>query len=313
MSTTNHTRHIDEKQVVGTSFIVSISDVLLNFLVAFFSGSTVMLAQALQGLSDMTTAGILFVGVKRSKKAKDTSHPLGYGREIFFWSLIAAMIMFIGTGGFSFYIGLQQLQNPHPLEYGGVAIAMLVFGFSTNLYSFTRSAKRLNQIEGETSWWRRVLHSGMVETKTTFTVDLMGTIAAIFGLVAFGTYILTGDGRFDGAGAMLIGLSTMIASILIMVDAHGLIVGRAVSPATMKRIKKAVLEVEQVNQVVDLYAIYIGSDRLLVIIEVHLKKYLSTKKIEEISDEIKSRVHQTVPAALRVQVEVETPDEDESK
>lgn len=303
-------KHLDESQVVGVSLAVSVSDVTLNLLVSLLTGSAVMLAQALQGLSDMTTAGILYLGVKRSKREIDNAHPLGYGREIFFWSMIAAIIMFIGTGGLSFYFGWQQFKNPSPIDYGGVAILMLAFGMTTNFYAFSRSVKRLNQIEGESSWWNRILQSGMVETKATFTVDFMGTLAAMFGLVAIIAYLITGNPSYDGLGAMIIGISTMVAAILIMVDVHGLIVGRAVTPDTNKKITKTALKVEGVEAVVDLYSLYIGSDRLLIILEVHLADHLSTKKIEKIIDEIKKRVHDSIPAAHRVQIEVETPDDE---
>ena len=301
---------LDESQVVGTSFVVSVSDVTLNFIVSLLTGSIVMLSQALQGLSDMTTAGILYLGVRRSKRAHDTAHPLGYGREIFFWALIAAITMFMGTGLLSLYFGLQQLREPEPLELSGLALAMLSFGLVTNLFAFSRSVKRLNQIDSPTSWWHRIANSGMVETKTTFTVDLMGTLAALFGFVAMSAYIVSGDARLDGIGAMVIGISTMAAAIFIITDVHGLIVGRAVSPEIAERITDAALSVNEVNQVVDLYTLYIGSDRLLVIVEVNLLDGLSTRKIERIMDEVKKRIHEAVPAAHRIQVEVESQEEE---
>lgn len=303
-------KRLSESQVVGTSLLVSTFDVSLNFIVSLLTGSTVILAQALQGLSDLITAGILFMGTKRSRRDGDTRHPLGYGREIFFWTLIAAIVMFIGTGGLSFYFGYRQFREPQPLEDIGIAFIMLILGFSMNLYAFSRSVLRLNQNEGKDTWWRRMLRSGMIETKTTFTVDLMGTVGALFGLFSLIAYAFSGDPRFDGIGAMIIGVSTMCAAILIVVDSHGLIVGRAVSEEVTQKIARAAKRIEEVEDVIDLYTLYIGSDRLLVVIEVHLAENLGTNQIEQVMDEIKRRIRAAVPMVHRVQVEVETPDDE---
>ncbi len=298
---------LSDKSVVSTSFIVSVSDVVLNLAVAFFTGSAVMLAQALQGLSDVTTAGVLYYGTRRSHRQADKKHPLGYGREIFFWALVSAFVMFLGTGVLSFYFGYRQFTNPHGIELVGLAAVMLIFGLTTNVYAFSRSVMRLNQNEGKESWWRRAFQSGMVETKITFVIDMMGSVAALFGLVAIIIVIITSNARFDGIGAMVVGFSTMIASLLIMVDVHALIIGRSISPELAEQIVRTATAHPRVNTVEDLYALYIGSDKLLVVIEVHLKDALTTDEIEEVTDEIKLRLQEEFPQIRRVQVEVEAP------
>ena len=123
---------VSDVRVVLTSFVVSIFDVALNLLVALVTGSTVMLSQALQGLSDLITGGILFMGVKRSKRQSDNKFQFGYGREIFFWVLIAGIVMFGGTGLVSVLLGYNQIVKPEEIENIWLAIAMLVVGFSTN-------------------------------------------------------------------------------------------------------------------------------------------------------------------------------------
>ncbi|MGH7196405.1 MAG: cation diffusion facilitator family transporter [Candidatus Saccharimonadales bacterium] len=299
---------VSDSRVVGTSFLVSISDVLLNLLVALFTGSVVILSQVLQGLSDLLTAGILYVGVSRSKRAEDVLHQFGYGREIFFWVIIAAIFMFFGTGGLSVYFGWGQLQNPQPVENIYLALLMLLFGTTTNAYSFWQSVKRLSQTEGSQSWWRRLWYSSMVEAKATFLIDLLGTLAAVFGLIALSLLVLTGDTRFDGIGAIVIGISMMTSAILLINDAHGLIVGRAVPLRVAERITNAALSVQGVRAVLDLRTMYAGSTRLLVILEVHLVDELTTDDIERLTDQIKEAVRSEVPHVHRVQVEVETPD-----
>lgn len=304
----SHSAHLSDKKVVITSLLVSLSDVVLNLVVALLTGSVVMLSQSLQGLSDLVTAIILLFGVSRSARSHDKRHQFGYGREIFFWVLIAGMFMFIGTGVISIAIGYNQLKDPSGIENIGLAIVMLMFGFTTNAYSFSRSVRRLNQTIGTEKWWKRFMHSGMVETKATFLIDFLGTITALFGLVAIGAYILTGNERFDGIGSIAIGLGMMIGSFILIRDVKGLIIGRSVSDSIAEHINQSAIKVDGVQSVLDLRTMYLGSSKLLVLIEVHLADNLSTDEIEVITDKIKDVIIQDVPHAYHVQVEVETPD-----
>lgn len=300
-----------DRQVVATSLAVSTSDVLLNFIVGFITGSQTMIAQALQGTSDLVTGSVLFVGVKRSDKKPDAKHPLGYGREVFFWVLVAGMFMFTGTGLLSFYFGYQQIVDPGEIETVGLAFAMLTFGFITNAYAFTRSLKRLhNSGKGKAAWKRQLLGSSLVETKATFTLDFLGSVSALFGLLALGMYVLTGDARFDGFGGLLVGVSMMVAAVALISDVKGLIVGRTAPPVTIAKITEIATKQKYVLEVLDLRTIFMGSSRMMILLEVHLDDHLATDDIEKVLDRIKDAIRKEIPSAYHIQVEVETPDEE---
>ena len=125
-------RKISDLRVVATSLAVSVSDVVLNLVIAIITGSTVMLSQALQGMSDLITGFVLFIGVRRSRRKASQRYQFGYGREVFFWVLIAGIVMFLGTGSASVYFGVNQVINPTSIEHVPIAFAMLIFGFITN-------------------------------------------------------------------------------------------------------------------------------------------------------------------------------------
>jgi cation diffusion facilitator family transporter len=301
-------KRLSDVRVVTTSLVVSFSDVVLNLLVAFMTGSAVMLAQALQGMSDLITGGLLLLGVKRSRRAADVDYQFGYGREIFFWVLMAGLLMFLGTGGLSLYFGYQQLVRPGVITNVYMAVAMLTFGLISNAYAFSLSVRRLRQAHRGAKWWRQLRRSSIVETKATLMVDLLGTTAAVLGFVSISVFLLTGNERFDGVGSILIGLMMMVASTILIWDVRDLIVGRAVGPGIAHDIMRAAKSVDGVNDVLDLRTMYLGSNKLLVIIEVHVQDDLNTDEIEKVTDRVKQLVHDTVPEANQVQVEVETPD-----
>ncbi|HMQ09581.1 MAG TPA: cation diffusion facilitator family transporter [Candidatus Nanoperiomorbaceae bacterium] len=299
---------VSDVRVVLTSFVVSIFDVALNLLVALVTGSTVMLSQALQGLSDLITGGILFMGVKRSKRQSDNKFQFGYGREIFFWVLIAGIVMFGGTGLASVLLGYNQIVKPEEIENIWLAIAMLVVGFSTNFYAFRLSLVRLKQHSRSGSLWRHLISSSIVETKATFIIDFLGTLAAVIGFVSLVISLITGNEQFDGLGSIAIGLAMMVGAILLMKDVRDLIVGKSVDKDTSRRIIRAATSIDGVNKVLDLRTMYLGSEKLLVILEVHIQDDLDTDTIEKITDIIKTKVQRLVPIAQHIQIEIETPD-----
>ncbi len=248
------------------------------------------------------------MGVKRSSRIADKNYHFGYGREVFFWVVLAGVLMFFGTGGLSVYFGWQQVTSPNPVDNVWLAFAMLMVGFATNGYAFSLSLKRLRRMHHGFGWWHQLLRSSVVETKATFLIDLMGTIAAGLGFVALVAYVFTGNPVFDGFGSIAIGMAMMLCATLLIRDARDLLVGRAVDPEVTQRIISAADSVDGIDSVLDLRTMYIGSAKILVILEVHMPDELITDQIEHIIDKVKQVVQTNVPEVHHIQIEVETPD-----
>jgi divalent metal cation (Fe/Co/Zn/Cd) transporter len=147
-----------------------------------------------------------------------------------------------------------------------------------------------------------------VTTKNALVLDLMGTTAAGSGLVSLLLYQSVGETRFDGVGAMVIGVTTAILALVLIIGVKGFLIGKRAAPQIEEKIKKAVLTVPQVNEILDLRTMQIGPDKLLVNIEVNLQDQLTTDELETLIDKIKKRVHEKVPSIQHVQVELETPE-----
>lgn len=301
-------KKISAKTVVVASFLVDILDIVLSVFVAIITGSVIMLTEALEGVSDLTSSGLLLIGLKRSTQKADRSHPFGYGREIYFWTLLAALVMFGVTSTVSIYFGWQRIINPHPVENLYLAQIVLLIAFFSNGYAFFLSYKRLLKKRGFKQIVKIFYKSSLVETKTTFILDLMGTIASFLGMLALLIYRITGDVRFDGIGAVVIGVSLSFLALLLVMGIRDLLVGRSASRETEEKIRKAALLVEEVNDVLDLKTLHVGSEKLLVNLEVHMKNNLDTDEIELLMDEIKEKIQQEVPSVKYIQVELETPD-----
>lgn len=267
-----------------------------------------MLTEALEGVSDLLASGLLLVGVRRSSGSPDKTHPFGYGREIYFWTLLSALIMFGITATMSLYLGWQRFLHPQPLENTNLALFVLSITVLTNGYAFFLSCKRLLRRRGFAQFIRIFYRSSLVETKTTFILDLMGTVASMVGIIALTIYQFTGNARLDGIGAMAIGVVLAGFSYLLVAGIRDLVVGRSASAEVEEIIKTATMRVPNVTDVLDLKTMHVGSERLLVHLDVHLKSSLTTREIEKLIDTIKAEVQRDVPAVKHIQVELETPE-----
>lgn len=298
---------ITSKRVVTVSFLVDFLDVLLSLFVAVVTGSVIMLTQVLEGLADLVSSGFLLVGLFRSGHREDKMHPFGYGKEIYFWTLISALVMFGITSTFSIHFGLDRFFRPRHIENLNLAFLILALTFFTNGYAFLLSWRRLLKKRDFSQIVKIFYRSSLVETKVTFILDLMGTMASILGMFALALYALTGDFRFDGLGAIVIGVVLAIFAYLLILGIRDLMIGRSASAETEARIKKAALSVAEVKGILGLRTLYIGSDKLLVNLDVHMQSRLTTRELEKLIDKIKEKIREVVPSVKYLQVELETP------
>lgn len=294
------------KKVVSTSFTVDALDIILNITAAIITGSVVMLAEALQGLADLTSAGFVLVGLKAASHPPDARRPYGYGRELYVWVLFASLVMLVVLAGMSLAFGIDRIVHPAPIEHVGFATALLMISVVTNGYAFLLSARRL--YGGHTDQlWRRFRLSPLVETKTTFLLDLMGSVAAILGLLALLFYHITGDIRFDGWGAITIALMMLVFAVFLLLDVKDLLIGKRVSPADERKIRDAILATKGVRQIVRLTTMVLGPEHVLVHADLHLQNNLVTDQIETLIDHIEQRIRDAVPAAIEIHIELERP------
>lgn len=300
-------------KVIITSFFVDVLDVLLNVIVAFLSGSVVMLSQALEGIADLVSSGLLMVGVVRSTKPADKRHPFGYGREIYFWSMLSALVIFGVTALFSIYFGWQRFLNPEPISNLNLAFGVLGFTVLTNGYAFYLSLKRITYNKKFAQIAKIFMRSSLIETKTALVLDLMGTLSSILGLISLLLFKFSGDFRFDGLGAMVIGATLAVLSVFLLLSVKELLIGKSASLETEDKIRLAALSTPGVDEILGLKTLNIGSEKLLVNIDVHLKGNQTIEDIEKLIDKIKTSVRREVPSVHHIQVELETPKLDPNK
>src|SRR5678816_3015363 len=173
---------------------------------AGITGSGAMLAETLHSFADCGNQLLLLVGINRSRRPPDSKHPLGYGRDMYFYSFIVALLLFTGGGVFSIYEGIHKLQ--HPEAVGDITIALVILGLSIALegWSTLGNIKVMNQRRGATPFFRYLRDSKDSDLIVVFGENSAAVLGLLLAMIALVLAYETGDGRWDAVGSLAIGL-----------------------------------------------------------------------------------------------------------
>jgi len=305
-------KKITAERAVLTSLFVDLTDIVINAIVAFITGSVVILAETIQGIADSASDILIYVGLKHSKKPVDKDHPFGYGKSLYVWTFMAGVIIFGFTSIATFYLGFHRFLNPEEIRHVYLAFIVLTIFIITNGYALTIGFKRILDDGKIKDFLKIYKKSHFIETKTTFTLDLIGTFSAIIGLIALIIYQITGDLRFDGLGAMAIGITLAGLTFFLLNNIRHLLIGKRASLVIEKRIIDTILSVRNVKEVLDLKTMIIGLGKILVNVEIKVNNNLKTKQIERLMDRIKQKVKKNIKEVYHIQIELETPESEMS-
>ncbi len=295
-------KQISSKKTVWTSFLVDFGDIVLNVIVMLATSSVVMLAEAVEGLSDLVASGLLLIGLRMAKRRANKKHPFGQGKALFFWTLISALIILIFGSGLSIYFGIQRFLHPEELEKIYLAYGALCISVITNGYALSLSSRRLIGEEQPKSFFQLFLNTTHVETKNTFILDLTGTGSAVLGLISLLLYQFADIAFFDAVGAILIGIFAAISSLLLIWGVKDYLIGKTASTEIQKTIEQATYTINEVKNIISLDTMYIGSEKLLVILDIQIEKG-EVKNLNQIVDSIKEVIKKEVSIAKIIQIE----------
>lgn len=272
-----------------------------KFAAAAITGSSAMLTEGVHSLVDSTNQVLLMYGQKRAAKPADARHPGGYGRELYFWSFVVALLVFALGAGVSIYEGILHFLEPEPavsplIAYGVLAVAFVLEGWST-LAAF----REFNRARGDLGWWR-----ALVSTKDSPTVIvLLENGAAMAGLTIAAAGIAlsrwTGDPRIDGAASVLIGVMLALVALFLAREAKGLLIGEAADPALIADIRTAVSR-EGIMGVGEIITIHNAPDQIVVAVNADFDDRLSAADVERIVEAIERDLRAAHPQIYRVYV-----------
>ena len=275
-----------------------------KFVAAGFTGSGAMLSEGIHSLVDTGNAGLLLFGLRRAKRPADDDHPFGHGKELYFWTLLVAVLIFGIGGGMSVYEGVLHVLDPEPpsdptWNYVVLGVAFLLEGTSLviAIRHFLAGKPR-----GQS--FVRAVRRG--KDPTVFAVVFEDSAAVLGLLIAFGGVFLghwLGNPYLDGIASILIGLLLAGVAAWLAWESKGLLVGESALPKDRAAIREAVDDDEAVLGSRPPMTMHLGPDHLMVGLDVHFRDGLSADEIEAAVRRIETAVRERVPTATHVYIE----------
>ena len=237
---------------------------------AIFTGSSAMLAEAIHSYADSGNQGLLLWGMKQAKRPPSADYPLGWGKAVFFWSFIVALVLFSLGGLFSLYEGWHKLHATEGLSYPWVAVGILVFGLIAETVSLRACLQEVNKVRGGRTLWQWFRSSRQSELVVILGEDLAALLGLALALAAILITVFTGDPVWDALGSMSIGALLIVVAIGIGIEIKALLIGQSAEPATEARLREFLLKQDGIEQVYRLITLQLGTS-LMVSVKARLK------------------------------------------
>ncbi len=266
------------------------------------SGSTAMLAEAAHSVADTLNQVFLLTALKRSQKPADAQHPFGYGMERYFWSLLAAAGIFVLGAGFSIYEGIASIFKPEDVSHLLLAYGVLAFSFFFEGLSWLKAVR---QIRGEAAerGIGAVAHVRGSPDPTAKTVAFEDSAALIgLALAALGLTLhkLTGQGFWDGAASIAIGLLLIVIAYVLGNENKAMLIGQSVSEDVRDGIRDVIADSPGIDEVVELLTMRLAPDEVLVAVRVDIDDSASGEALERFAEEVDQRVRGRYPEVRHV-------------
>lgn len=246
---------------LGANFAIFVS----KAVAAFLTGSGAMTAEAVHSLADCGNQLLLLFGMRGARGPATAEHPLGRGKEIYFWSFLVALLLFSVGGAFSLYEGLHKLGAPEPLRWHWVAIGVLAFGIVAESFSMWGCLTEVNKARGDVSLWRWFRESRQSELIVIFGEDLAALLGLTFALAAVLATYATGDPIYDAIGTLAIGVLLVVVAVFVAVEVKALLIGQSADQATRAAILGFLNGRAEVKHVFNVITLQLGNEVMVAI------------------------------------------------
>jgi cation diffusion facilitator family transporter len=273
-----------------------------KFVAAAITGSSAMLTEGVHSVVDCTNQLLLMWGRHAAKRPPDRFHPMGYGRELYFWSFVVAVLVFALGAGVSIYEGIIHLHYPHPTVSPLVAYIVLLIAFVLDGWSTLEAYREFNATRGNQGWIEAIRRS---KDPAAFIV-LLENGAAMAGIVvaAIGLFIaeMTGDPFYDGAASIVIGLILGFTAFVLAYESKGLLIGEAADPEVESGLCKLVCEQKGVIAAGEVRTVHSSPDQITAMISVDFDDTISAADVEHIVCTIEEKAHEHWPHVRRLYI-----------
>lgn len=283
---------------------------VIKFIAFGITGAASMLAEAVHSVVDSGNQVLLLTGARSARRAANTEHPFGYGRERYVYGFLVALVLFTAGGLFAVYEGVNKIRHPHHLDAPVVAIAVLLAAIMLESLSLRTAIGESRALKAADSWFGFIRHAKNPELPVVLLEDVAALTGLCFALAAVGLSWGTGQPVWDGIGTCLIGALLITVAVVLVVETKSLLVGESAAPAVVAAIAAALAgdgpaggAGSGVLRVIHLRTMHLGPEELLVGAKLAMAPGLELGQVARAIDAAEARVRAVVPAARVIYLE----------
>jgi cation diffusion facilitator family transporter len=260
------------------ALLANLGIAITKTVAAVITGSGAMLAESIHSFADCGNQGLLFLGLKAAKKGPDVEHPLGYGKEIYFWSFIVALILFSMGGLFSIYEGIHKIGSHEGLRNPIIAIIVLSISLILEAASLYGCLTQINKLRHHVTLLTWVKNSRKSELIVVLGEDTAALLGLSFALISVVLSVMTGNPVFDAFGSIGIGVLLIIISFFLALKVKSLLIGQSTDDETRTEIKLILEARPEIDQIFNLITLQLGP-KIMVAVKAKMKEVDSAEQL----------------------------------
>lgn len=298
--------HGGSKKVIYAALAGNLLIALTKFIAAWFTGSSAMLSEGVHSLVDTGNGGLLLYGMHRAARPADRTHPLGHGRELYFWSFIVALLVFALGAGVSFYEGVVHIMAPDPVQNPKVNYIVLGLSVLFEGSSWWVALKEFRREKGSLGWFKAVRVSKDPSVYTILFEDsaaLLGLIVAFAGILAAEVLDMP---VLDGVASIGIAAILAVTAVFLARESKGLLLGEPASPEVQKKVLDIAQQDPAVQQANGILTLHMGPREIVAGLSIEFEDHLAAPEIEACVERIEARLKAEMPEISRLFVKPQT-------
>ncbi len=276
---------------------------IIKYIVAFITGSTAMLAESIHSTADSFNQILLLIGQKRAKKSPSEMHSFGYANEVFFWSLMVAVLLFFVGAMFSIYEGFHKLMHPEKLTHVFWIFAVLLSSIVIEAKSFQVAFGEFRKTT-KLSFFKAIRAS----TQVSLIVVVLEDSAAMAGLLLVLASTLLAwlvNPVFDAIGSIFVGVLLLSVSILLIGEVKNLIVGESLPRERRLLVRTIIHKYKKIGHINRIQSMVMGDSKYLVLLSVDVNDDIKGFEVEDIIEHLKLELKKEIPEIGTIYIEAQ--------
>jgi cation diffusion facilitator family transporter len=288
---------------VLAAFAANVGIAITKLIAFLITGSASMLAEFVHSCADCSDQVLLLVGRKRARRGETEEHPFGFGRDRYFYGFLVSVVLFAAGGAYSVYDGIHKIMNPEPITAAWVAFGVLGVSAILEGSSLRTAINESNQHRNGSGWLSFILGAKGPDLIIVLLEDSAALAGLLFAFIGIGLAELTGNGAWDGAGSVAIGLLLASVAVLVARETKSLLIGEAASDEAERTIVTALQDGPEVERVIHMRTVHLSPDALLVAAKVAVRAEDTAETVVRGIDAAERRVRAALPIAEVIYLE----------